>query len=341
MHKYLKKLIAQGWLSANGRLVNYYTNKTNLRVRCHKLFKVGRRGIENHIIKLTFFLPEDFSLPYRLKVLRWEFDCEELRCPCCNGWRKMWTSSLSRDKIFNSTCGSQDETHKKFIRINRVKTRTETCNREYGVDHTSQIPGTRDKAKQTWLIKYGVDNPSKVLEIQLKKIETNVDRYGAIHANQAHFNMENYQKLSKEYIEEHFLDENECLLILKFQQFLGSKKAAVFNTCKRFGVVPNIKGGFNPNQSAMVYYLKDIITNLYKIGITNGSVELRFGTSKMKEIEVLQILSFENGENAYLVEQALHNHFKEYQINNDNFKDVGGYTEFFNRDVLNQDSACF
>ncbi len=337
MHKYLKKLVDQGWLDTNGKLVNYYTTKTNLQIKRHLLFKKGRKGIEKHIVKLTSFLPKEFSLKYRLKILRWEFTPEELVCPVCGGWRKMWTSSLDRNKIFNSTCGLQDEEHKKFIRNNRVKTRIETCNRKYGVDHTSQIPETRIKARQTCIENYGFDNPSKVPEIKLKKIETNIKRYGSIHANQSHLNKENYQKLSKKFIEDNFLDKNGCLLISKFQKFLGSKKVAVFNTCKYFGVKPTIKSGFDPNQIAIVYYIKDVTTNLYKIGITNGNVELRFGTTKMKEIEVLQILSFENGENAYLVEQALHNHFKGYQIDNENFKDVGGYTEFFDRDVLNRD----
>ncbi len=94
--------------------------------------------------------------------------------------------------------------------------------------------------------------------------------------------------------------------------------------------------GFNANKPAILYYLLDIITGWYKIGITNRTVQERFG-SKMKEIKVIQTWSFENGRDAHDQEQAYHKQFKEQRIINENFANVGGKTEFFVGDVLNLD----
>ncbi len=94
--------------------------------------------------------------------------------------------------------------------------------------------------------------------------------------------------------------------------------------------------GFNPNKPAILYYLLDIITGWYKIGITNRTVQERFGSKKMKEIKVLNTWSFDVGKNAYDTEQSLHKIFKDYRIINENFG--GGKTEFFSKDILNEDS---
>ncbi len=98
-------------------------------------------------------------------------------------------------------------------------------------------------------------------------------------------------------------------------------------------------GSFRPKDPAILYYILDIITDLYKIGITNQTVKERFGTKKMKEIKILGTWSFKVGKNAYNTEQALHKHFKEFQVINENFTVVGGKTEFFKVDILNLNKA--
>ncbi len=94
--------------------------------------------------------------------------------------------------------------------------------------------------------------------------------------------------------------------------------------------------GFDFKLPGILYYLKDSTTGLYKIGITNGTVKSRF-KSKMKEINLLQTWSFKIGRNAYKVEQALHKHFKKFNVINENFLAIGGKTEFFSKDVLHLD----
>ncbi len=54
-------------------------------------------------------------------------------------------------------------------------------------------------------------------------------------------------------------------------------------------------------------------------GITNRTVEERFGITKMKEIEVIKTWSFEIGADAHELEQFLHDELSEYQIINENF----------------------
>ncbi len=93
--------------------------------------------------------------------------------------------------------------------------------------------------------------------------------------------------------------------------------------------------GYKQSLPGILYYLLDVVTGLYKIGITNKTVKERFG-KKMKEIKLIKTWHFEDGSDAYELEQFLHSEFSEYQELNENFINNGA-TEFFNRDVLNLD----
>ncbi len=98
--------------------------------------------------------------------------------------------------------------------------------------------------------------------------------------------------------------------------------------------------GFKPNEPAITYYFKDIINNLFKIGITNMTVQKRFGQKKLREIKILKTWKFKKGADAYKLEQSILEEFSEFRVDNNNFRDVGGYTEFFNKDILNLDKGC-
>ena len=95
---------------------------------------------------------------------------------------------------------------------------------------------------------------------------------------------------------------------------------------------------FKKDKPAILYYILDIISNLYKLGITNRTVKERFGYM-MKDIKIIQTWSFDLGKNAYDTEQALHKHFKEFKQLNENFDIIGGKTEFFSKDILNLDTV--
>jgi len=53
-----------------------------------------------------------------------------------------------------------------------------------GIRNTFQLEATKDKSKQHFQEKYGVDNPNQVREIKQKSEATNLERYGAKHALQ-------------------------------------------------------------------------------------------------------------------------------------------------------------
>jgi len=98
--------------------------------------------------------------------------------------------------------------------------------------------------------------------------------------------------------------------------------------------------GFQKSKPGLVYYFRDKQTGWYKIGITNYDVETRFKQNRDR-IELLETWVFDEGEEAYELEQFLHDEYQEYRITNDSWGDehnTNGRTEFFSRDVLNRDT---
>ncbi len=98
--------------------------------------------------------------------------------------------------------------------------------------------------------------------------------------------------------------------------------------------------GFNMNGSGILYYLKITTAeeqSLYKIGITNRSVEQRFSLRDLRRIEIVSLKEFENGKDAYDEEQRILKQYKRYQYKGpDVLKD--GNTELFTEDVLKLDN---
>ncbi len=94
--------------------------------------------------------------------------------------------------------------------------------------------------------------------------------------------------------------------------------------------------GFNSNLPGILYYFLDLLTNLYKIGITNRTIKHRFGNAIFKNIKIISVEYFEKGKDAYDKEQSILKEFSEHQQYNENFKGNGA-TEFFSIDVLKRD----
>lgn len=111
------------------------------------------------------------------------------KCPICGN-----NCSLTNKNIYGITCGT-NYCHRKII-SNEIK---ETCIKNYGVDSILNISYVKEKFKNTWknhtkqetknivnkrkktsLIKYGVDNKSKLEETKEKMYKTNLERYGHI-----------------------------------------------------------------------------------------------------------------------------------------------------------------
>jgi len=97
--------------------------------------------------------------------------------------------------------------------------------------------------------------------------------------------------------------------------------------------------GFNPDMPAILYYLYDPQEDLYKIGITNKTIEERFGKSfcSNRAIAILEQTHFDNGLDAYLAEQEILEAFGYARCENPSWPETkGGRTEFFKEDILHK-----
>jgi hypothetical protein len=94
--------------------------------------------------------------------------------------------------------------------------------------------------------------------------------------------------------------------------------------------------GFQKGKPGVLYYLRITISNnvvLYKIGITNRSVEARFGVGDLKKIEVVWTKPYKDGMECYNEEQRLLMEFKHLQYTGEPVL-ASGNTELFTEDVL-------
>ena len=97
------------------------------------------------------------------------------------------------------------------------------------------------------------------------------------------------------------------------------------------------KSGFDKNKSAILYYLKVTTEDnqeLYKIGITNKSVNERFNLTDLKKIEIIKQEKFESGQEALDKETEIKRKFKEFQYKGPNVLQTGN-TELFTVDLFN------
>jgi len=96
--------------------------------------------------------------------------------------------------------------------------------------------------------------------------------------------------------------------------------------------------GFSLDKPAILYYIYDPQEDLYKIGVTNKTLDKRFGKTFLEErnIELLQETNYSKGLDAYLAEQEILEAFNCARCVNESWpENKGGKTEFFNKDILN------
>ncbi len=94
--------------------------------------------------------------------------------------------------------------------------------------------------------------------------------------------------------------------------------------------------GFDKSKPAILYYLK-IITDtnqvLYKIGITNRTVNERFNLTDLSKIEIVKQKLYDNGQDALDWETKLKRMYKEYQYKGPDILSSGN-TELFTEDII-------
>ena len=94
--------------------------------------------------------------------------------------------------------------------------------------------------------------------------------------------------------------------------------------------------GFDKNKPAILYYLKITTDNnqvLYKIGITNRTVNERFSLTDLSKIEIVKQKLYENGQDALNWESKLKSKYKQYQYKGPDILSSGN-TELFTEDII-------
>lgn len=96
------------------------------------------------------------------------------------------------------------------------------------------------------------------------------------------------------------------------------------------------KTGFKKTQPGKLYYLRLDSVGMYKIGITNNSVEDRFNKIDLETITVLKIWEYIDGNEAYIQEQKILKEFNRFRYKGSNILSSGN-SEIFTHDVLGID----
>ena len=94
--------------------------------------------------------------------------------------------------------------------------------------------------------------------------------------------------------------------------------------------------GFDINKSAYLYYLMittDTNQVLYKIGITNRTVDERFSLLELTKIKIVKQKLYDIGQEAYDWEQKLLKLYKQYQYKGPKILNSGN-TELFTEDII-------
>lgn len=146
-------------------------------------------------------------------------------------------------------------------------------------------------------------------------------------AKQAHNNTYDYSKVLFKSVEQKVIIR--CLIHGEFEQ-------SVHSHLRGQGCPGCARHGFNPNSPAYLYYLKITTEDnqtLYKIGITNKTVNERFGLIDLSKIEIVKQKLYDIGQDAYDWEQKLLKMYKQYQYKGPNVLESGN-TELFTEDII-------
>lgn len=234
-------------------------------------------------------------------------------CPVCSRHKINKTLSLTKfinkaNKVHNNTYS-----YKSSIYINS-KTKLEIVCAKHG--SFWQIPNSHilgSGCKQC-----SIENASKPLRYSIDDIETK--------ANSVHNNIYSYEKA----IYTGVLSKIEIICKTHGSFFQVAADHLKGRGCPKCAI-----HGFNFTKPAILYYLKITTPTiiLYKIGITNSTVNKRFTLLDREVITVLRQTEYLLGKDAYDEEQRILKEFKQFQYIGPDILSSGN-TELFTQDVL-------
>jgi len=326
--------------------------------------------IKKKIYEITWYI-QGKKFNFHLKMVRHFIGLNLYLCPICKnpktfmpGTRKFYIPDL---------CQADNKEHNRIRKNLQLKKAKKTWQKKYGKRNPMMVDSIKKKnlnshykhfgghffqsddfkklniknfladleiqgkIKKTNLKKYGVDNPFKSKEIQDKIKKTNLKKYGVEYPAQKHIS--NKEKISKNFLKK-FLNNTGEIQMDKIKKYFNITESTVYKLFHRYKITfkPTYNhGGFNPDKPAILYYLYDPQEDLYKIGITNLTVEERFGKTfcSNRAIAILEQKAFDEGINAYLAEQEILETFSYARYQNPSWpEEKGGRTEFFNYDIL-------
>ncbi len=299
----------------------------------------------NWLNELTNWVQGNPSAQVRMRYIIGDITQKNIKCPVCDRDR-YWQDKNSR---WSLTCGEKDAEHISYIGQIGIENSENTQIELYGC-WAAQTKEFQEKQGKTMLQNHGVTCYAKTKEFKEfmtenkeemndKRKVTNKEKTGLEYPARAHYNQENFGLLTKEYMRKNFIDEEEHFLYQDFQKFINCGSASARNILKSFGIkAKHNKCGFNPELPGIVYYVKDVVTGYYKVGITNRDVKARFG-SLSKDLIILKVWEFEVGQDAIDKEEFLLEEYSEFSVINERFSNGNGSTEFFSKDILNLDAS--
>jgi len=332
----ISSLKKDGFINNTGQLIKPSKKWEDERLSKFKMY-------EKKLKELTSFLPEDMDLIYRLYVIESGIK-NDWKCPVngCNNPRERTTRSAGYFKLL---CNKKDDEHIEcYKRLHRLA-REKACLTRTGYRTNFENPDKQLQVKQTVREKYGVDNISKLEYIKDKKEKTRETTNqklleSGLGSNVMQKKLANVKDINKQFIIDNFIDDDNHLDIKKFMEYYSCSADFAYTTIRKFSIdITYKKSCFNPDVPAVLYYLYDPQEDLYKIGITNKTVEERFGKEfcSNRAIAILEQTHFDNGLDAYLAEQEILEAFAPYRCENPSWPETkGGRTEFFKEDILHK-----
>lgn len=94
--------------------------------------------------------------------------------------------------------------------------------------------------------------------------------------------------------------------------------------------------GFDTSAPAILYYLSINNGEVYKVGITNRTVQERFNNTDLSKITVLSIVEYNEGALALKEETKIKKQYKQFRYNGPDILSSGN-TELFSIDILGKD----
>lgn len=167
------------------------------------------RDMDDSLFSYCNIKTRNLKLYYRLKQLRKSYT----KCRICGCY---FEGSKKTGSCSNEYCIEQ---YKILIQLQTEK-QQQTCLKRFGYTHNSKKPDRKEKLKQTYQERYGVDNASMLESVKQKSRETCQRKYGVTHYSKTDEYKKSYKQTCRERYGVDNVSQAEEIKDLKAQTFL-------------------------------------------------------------------------------------------------------------------------